>query len=448
MTVVTCPECSHTTEIINEINFKTFGCVKCGHVFTFQNNKSENYSYSSYKNTQNMLSIGLKGTFDNELFEVVAVIVKNLGWYTFSREYTLQSTSGNFLYLSECNGHWIKLKEITDVDSIQFNKLNIVHNDIPYKKYDTSTTDIVYLAGFYDFEIKTSKVKASEYICPPYMLASDDFGGEHFYKGEHITKKEIEKIFNISNLSSKSGVGIVQPFYIDFADTAKIFIGTIIIMLFIFILWSQSSSQTVLSTSINVNDYKSKEYVSPSFEFTGGASPLKIEIGAPVDNSWAYTGVSLVNEITNEEQFAEKDIEYYHGNSGGESWTEGSTNESFSICGVEPGKYHLAFTTSAEERIDYSAAIPDATTNLPPVVSGSESIVSDANLPPVDLSTSVNPNLEMSIKATLEKTPFWNVGFCMIILAVGMAILFGLKYIFEVSRWSDSDYSPYKSEES
>ena len=37
---------------------------------------------------------------------------------------------------------------------------------------------------------------------------------------------------------------------------------------------------TVLSTSLNIDTYKRKEYVSPSFEFTGGASPLKIEINA------------------------------------------------------------------------------------------------------------------------------------------------------------------------
>jgi hypothetical protein len=430
MSVCTCPKCSHTTEIINTIDFKTFGCSNCGHVFSFQNSNSENYSFSSYKNTQNMLSIGLKGTFDNEMFEVVAVIVKNLGWYTYSREYTLQSQSGKYIYLSECNGHWIKLKEIDDLDLKKFNRLDIYYNNITYKKYDDSKTDIIYLAGFYDFQIKTSKVYASEFICPPYILSMDDFGGDHVYHGEHITKNEIEKIFKVNNLPSKNSVGIVQPFYVDFVDTAKIFVATIIIMLFIYILWSQSSTQTVLSTSLNIDTYKSKEYVSPSFEFTGGASPLKIEINAPVDNSWAYTGVSLVNENTSEEQFAEQDIEYYHGNSDGESWTEGTTNESFSFCGVEPGKYHLAFTTSAEERSNY---IPPGATY-------------DPNQPIT--TESVNPSLEMSIKATLEKTPFWNVGFCMLILAGGIVLLFGLKYIFEVSRWSDSSYSPYKSEES
>lgn len=430
MSVCTCPKCSHTTEIINTIDFKTFGCSNCGHVFTFQNSNSENYSFSSYKNTQNMLSIGLKGTFDNEMFEVVAVIVKNLGWYTYSREYTLQSQSGKFIYLSECNGHWIKLKEIDNLDLKKFNRLDIYYNNITYKKYDDSKTDIIYLAGFYDFQIKTSKVYASEFICPPYILSMDDFGGDHVYHGEHITKNEIEKIFKVNNLPSRSSVGIVQPFYVDFVDTAKIFVATIIIMLFIYILWSQSSTQTVLSTSLNIDTYKRKEYVSPSFEFTGGASPLKIEINAPVNNSWAYTGVSLVNENTSEEQFAEQDIEYYHGNSGGESWTEGSRNESFSFCGVEPGKYHLAFTTSAEERSNYIA--PEATY--------------DPNQPIT--TESVDPSLEMSIKATLEKTPFWNVGFCMLILAGGIVLLFGLKYIFEVSRWSDSSYSPYKSEES
>ena len=190
-------------------------------------------------------------------------------------------------------------------------------------------------------------------------------------------------------------------------------------------MWSQSSSQNVLSTTLNIEEYKNKDYVSPSFEFDGGASPLRIDLKAPVDNSWAYTGVTLVNEKTNEEVFAEQDIEYYHGYTDGENWTEGSTKESFTICGVEPGKYHFTISPQVEEKIAPTSIYLTSATNV-----------------------NLNAGIEMEVSATIEKTPFWNVGFCMAVLGGGLILLFILKYLFEVSRWSDSDYSPYKSEES
>ena len=52
----------------------------------------------------------------------------------------------------------------------------------------------------------------------------------------------------------------------------------------------------------------------------------------------------MINETTGEEIYANKDIEYYHGYTDGENWTEGNTTEEFNICGVAAGKYHLAIT--------------------------------------------------------------------------------------------------------
>lgn len=430
MTKINCPNCDFETSIQHQIEFKTFGCTECGGIFTTNYDNLNNFSTGNYNFKRSLIKIGTKGKIDNEEYEVISYIIKNLGWSTFSTEYTLVSESGNYIYLSECNGHWIKLKEIEDAKPESFYSFEINYKGLNYMKYDDYNCEIIFLAGFYEFKLQSLEVNAYEFIYPPYILTMDDFGGEHKYHGTHIESSEIKRIFNLNIMPSKSGVGILQPFYIDFTNTMKIFIATTIAMLVIYIFWSQSATQNVLSTSLKINDYKHKEYVSPSFEFTGGASPLKIEIETPVDNSWAYTGVSLVNEKTNEEIFAEQDIEYYHGYTDGENWTEGSTKENFTICGVEPGKYHLTFTPQVEEKLDYTYATMSTDPNIP------------------SNKTNINSGLEMKVSAILEKTPFWNVGFCMLLLGGGLVILFILKYFFEVSRWSDSDYSPYKSEES
>lgn len=49
---------------------------------------------------------------------------------------------------------------------------------------------------------------------------------------------------------------------------------------------------------------------------------MTISLRSNVDNSWANAQIALINESTNEEIYANKDIEYYSGYTDGESWAK------------------------------------------------------------------------------------------------------------------------------
>ena len=124
-----------------------------------------------------------------------------------------------------------------------------------------------------------------------------------------------------------------------------------------------------------------------------------------MNNSWANAQVSLVNEATNEEEYAQKDIEYYSGYTDGESWTEGSKNTTFNFCGVAQGKYHLVIIPSKQ-----------------------------------DTDTS---NQTMNIKAVWNESSVWNFMLSLVFLGGIFAIIFFLKKNFEQRRWENSDFTPY-----
>jgi hypothetical protein len=120
-------------------------------------------------------------------------------------------------------------------------------------------------------------------------------------------------------------------------------------LLIIFTHWFMNldrNEQVVLNTTIPFDQYSTKDFVTPSFELKGSSAPMTISFHSNVDNSWANVQVALINEVTNEEIYANKDIEYYHGYTDGENWTEGDTNGDFNLCGIPSGKYHLAITPS------------------------------------------------------------------------------------------------------
>jgi len=202
------------------------------------------------------------------------------------------------------------------------------------------------------------------------------------------------------------GIGLVQPFWFHFKNTAITFCCVaILILLTHSFLNGNREEKIILNEDIPYDGYINKDYVTPSFELKGSSAPLVISVASNVDNSWANVQVALVNETTGEEVYANKDIEYYHGYEGGESWTEGSTSEEFNICGVSEGKYHLSLTPMK--------APEDASNNY------------------------------LHVDVSWNKPSMRNVWMTVLFMGVFIVILYYINKYFETRRWEDSSYSPY-----
>ncbi|MCL9807143.1 DUF4178 domain-containing protein [Flavobacterium amniphilum] len=404
----TCPKCNKVTAISVSYEITSFGCSDCKSLFSVKDGVLDFKNKYQYEPAYPLLPVGLKGNFDGAEYEIIGVLVKKItDSFFYMREYTLKSKYGEYLYLSEADGHWILLKDVSSEISIEEKPLSVLFDGINYDIYGYTISQIVGAYGFFDISIPTVNVRALEYIKPPFILSREVVDSvTTVYKGEHISKSQVKKIFNYNHLPIQSGKGLVQPFYFDLYHTVIIFLISILAILGTHMLLNEERTDfLVLDDYLVFSDYVSKEFVSPSFELKGGSAPLKITLNSNVNNSWAYTGVSLVNEITNEERFAEKDLEYYHGYTDGESWTEGSQSNDFNICGVGPGKYHLVITPSHQD---------------------------------TDIE---NPGI--NVKAEWASASSWNFGVCIVILVVLIIALLIWEYHFEKMRWIDSEYSKY-----
>ena len=67
-----------------------------------------------------------------------------------------------------------------------------------------------------------------------------------------------------------------------------------------------------------------------------------------VSNSWFELGATLVNANTGKEYNLEKGVEYYHGVSEGEAWSEGSTTENAYFTRIPAGTYFLQLQGTRE----------------------------------------------------------------------------------------------------
>jgi len=405
---IKCIKCSTVTEA-KGVDFKVinFGCPNCKKVISYKDvPQGAIVDDLTNKRPPSTLSIGQKGILKGKDYTVTGVIIKKVDPIYFWTEYILTSANNDWLYLSETDGHWILLEEVEDRYDVSDYPQTLVYKDIRMDIYDHANTTIVSAQGFFSYDLPNGRIKMIEYIDPPYMFSIEIDKNESSYFGEHISKGQIKRAFGVKSMPYRSGVGIVQPFAVNVRYMAITFcVFAVLILTSHLFIYSGRQSTVVLNETLSFNDYGGKDYVSKPFTLQGGSAPLTILVSSNVDNSWASVQVALINEKTSDEEYASKDIEYYHGYEGGENWSEGSNDENFNLCGVNAGTYHLVVTPQK---------------------------------PPEDVT-----NNNLSVKAEWNTPSMWNMVIPIILMAVITIVCYYLGLYFEQRRWAESDYSPY-----
>ena len=174
-----------------------------------------------------------------------------------------------------------------------------------------------------------------------------------------------------------------------------------------------------VASTENREVFRSSRFFTPSeagieqligeIEIHNQGKNLEIVSHYPVDNSWVEVTYELESADGAESGWASQAIEYYHGNSGGEPWSEGSTYAS-SVIGPLGGNRYKVFAT-----------------------------VDAANFSG-NMTSSVNTWI-------ITNVPIWS-NFILSIFAILAfpTLCFLFEKMFERSRWAESDYSPYGSD--
>ncbi|MGA9636886.1 DUF4178 domain-containing protein [Flavobacterium sp.] len=345
---ITCINCNKTTTLEVPFEVEIFACPHCTYVYKNTRDVGHKFNnrFKSYYFDETFV-VGKTAHFHNQEYTITGLLIKTSNGYEW-KEYILVNKKGEFLYLSESLGHWIILTEIVFEKKVGNHPLTLEYEDKIFDRYNYCHPTLIAAQGFFDFNIY-NKSELIEYILPPLLLSFDELGGnQDAYFGKHISRRDIKKAFETTNtLPPKSGIGMVQPFLFDVRILGLICCAFALLILFThWFMNLDRPEQVVLNTTIPFDRYSSKDYVTPSFELKGSSAPMTIAVHSNVDNSWANVQVALINEVTNEEIYANKDIEYYHGYTDGENWTEGNPSSDFNICGIPSGKYHLAITPS------------------------------------------------------------------------------------------------------
>ncbi len=409
--ILPCPQCKQENKIRGKSLTIALTCEACGEYFT-----TKKWSKDILKFNEShvpALPIGAIGKFNDVEYEVMGFSVKYVRKYRYSwREYVMYNPHYGLAYLSEYNGHWNFLLPSNHTLKKAWQKIDFSHNDANYRLYQKFQGLLVFAKGefFSDAYSISQGTYSEEYISPPYLISFDHDGVSHrWFTGEYKSKQDIENAFSTAklNLPLRIGRGYTQPVFESFAPESliKLCLAALLAIICLQVFFSNAAKEKlILESTFRQSDINGNEkvFVTPSFFLEGKSKSLTVNITAPISNDWFYGDFTLVDEGDQTEYNFSKEVEYYYGTEGGETWSEGTKQEEAFLSKVPEGNYHI---------------------NIYPEFS--------------------NTNNQFSITVVRDVPNVSNMWITLIIISLFPVFYFIRRHHIESKRWSDSDYSPY-----
>lgn len=372
---ITCPGCGMVV-ICRDSESSYFACQSCNSFFRYDDNDdAPEVIRRFYPSNVYMpaLPIGTKGRLEDKEFTVIGFMVKQdvkegVSW----REYLLHSPGEAEQYvLSEYDGHWTFIWKIDtegfDIFNVgtRFNPTYEIRTKTPFRKYDHYTTYkfiLPFALGEFNWNLLDDEdnVSVEEYVCAPESITSEEtFDTKHWYKGKYVDRQQIATAFGVplKELPARAGPGILEipKYHTQYGPLWRFTLLAVMVVL----LTQAMIRLGKPSRHVFMNDYTVTRdsaswgafppIVTEPFEIKQSGA-VNIELAASVDNDWMEIEVSMVNEKTGKTYEFTKAVEMYHGYEDGETWSEGSSEESGLFSGVPEGTYHLNIYPYSESK--------------------------------------------------------------------------------------------------
>ncbi|MBC7465751.1 MAG: DUF4178 domain-containing protein [Bdellovibrio sp.] len=414
--IFNCPNCGANLQITALGYTTSVACEKCQSVIDTSHPLPQLLEkYEMAMTVTPTLPIGSFGVLKGIRWKIIGFMVrKDVDYPVEWNEYLLFNPYHGFRFLFEMDSHF------SLIETLNFNPVpgggaipNSFSNEKwgSFKLFNRGRAEVVYVLGEFYWQVKVGEiVDIDDYINPPYMISVEKNDDEVSYSlGEYLNVAEVAEAFkSVPNLSLttpwKASANAPNP-YLSATEIVSIFSVGVAALIFTAIGFAVMKPTTkILDLDLDNSKFASPqgEFVSPSFDIGSGTGNMELKMSSPVANSWLSSDVDFVNEETGQEYKTELGVEYYYGSDSDGGWSEGERNTSDIISSIPAGRYHL----------EVSAA-------------------SDMANKSVHLEFYRNGSMALNFILTL-------LGLSLYPLWVVMR-----RRSYEVSRWYDSDYSPY-----
>ncbi len=349
---IACTSCGSPIDIKNVDQAEMVTCKACGSVLDLESDDHKILSkILADQRPRPHLPLGSKGRLKGKEWEVI-------GWQRMREgsdrwdEFLLFNPTAGYAWLQLENGHWILMKKSKQKAPIDAKKARPQQSFRLFgKKFtvvETSQAQIDHIEGEFTYQAqKGDKVGYLDAVAPPDIVCAEWTERElEWMVGQYISPDIIKKAFELPAMPTPRGAHKCQPFNIPpwrkhLAWTLAAFAAALFVLIFVSLIPGSRTNQFTVRADEYLKQKNPKGFVSEPLVVKDN-TVMQVKCHAPVDNSWIYLEALLLDEQKQPVVSFTQELSYYHGYSGGESWSEGSRSDSQSFRIDKPGAYRLA----------------------------------------------------------------------------------------------------------
>ncbi len=399
----TCPSCGGEIMLRSGAHALSAVCRNCSSVIDTTDERFKVIQDFALKAKLTLIPIGARGALSNITWEVIGYLEKKdkTGFY-FWDEYLLFNPYHGFRFIVQMDGHWNFVSPVKKYVGRPHGRNVLYYNNERYRRFLSDRPAVANVQGEFYWQVKKGdKADTEDYIKPPYMLSVETSDGETTASMcEYLEPSVIKDAFGLARVPSRKGVYANQPYPGDPYLTWTVACFAIIFAILIHVVTAMRGDAAVILSENKVftSEEKGKTFMSQPIRIDY-AQNILVETTAAVDNQWVELSVDVSDETAGKNYGLRQAVEYYHGVSGGESWSEGGRNESDFISRLEPGNYKILYEVD-------SGSFP----------------------------------MHVNIKATRDKASWGNFWWTLLLIIAYPLTSFLRRRAFETKRWENSDY--------
>ncbi len=423
--VFRCPSCGAPLQARSK-DILAVGCAACGAVV---DTADRNYKLLSKalgardEKYAPRLPLGSKGVLEGKPVEVIGFLVRQSkveGIAYDWREYLLAGENGTYRWLTEYDGHWnivdVLSKPPTTSGIVMVD--NVRYGDQSFRHFSTTpVAEVIQVAGEFTWRVRRGETsQVIDYVAPPLMLSRESTDNDlNWSLGTYAEPQAIAEAFKLSGrMIAPVGVYANQPN--PWQETSrrvfslfwKMALAAVVLQVFFTYI---AGGRLLLRQDFILSPQMAEDVVvTREFEISGKPRKISVRNNTSLDNNWIGLDLMLVNKASGQAWPATREIAYYYGRDGGESWSEGGRDDEVVFLNIPPGTYYLT--------VD-----PDIAPEKP---------------------VPVHDTIEVR-SGSAGWSNFWIL---MIFLGLFPILAFMRRAAFETSRWAESDHAPVSSDDS
>jgi hypothetical protein len=366
-----CPACGNSLTVMGLEQTESLACGSCQSVIDLTD---ENFrvlaTYAVSIKHEPLIPLGSRGKLRGELLEVIGFLRRKIEVegveYEWS-EYLLFNPYKGFRWLTEYNGHWNFVKTTTQMPKplSSGEQGPISYLGETFRHFQTAHAQVSYVVGEFYWKVQVGEPAwTSDYVAPPLILSKEATNTELAWSiGEYTEPEVVWSSFQLKTpVPARIGIAPNQPSPYK-AHSAAIWRTWVVLFLtavfvqILFLLLSNNKLVYENAFAFHQADAE-KARVTEIFEVPGRPSNVVIQSRANLNNNWLFLNMALINEETGTAYDFGRELSYYSGVEGGESWSEGSLRDEVILPEVPGGRYYLRIEPDSEARdVNYSIRV-------------------------------------------------------------------------------------------